>query len=160
VINASAWSWAKATDSAAKVSGHPSSPAGLPGDVVQDEVVEQPDRQPVHVAELPFGIPPGQLATAHRLVEKRQHLRAKQRRSQELMFAADRGLVVSQPNGDIRADHIPGHGRSVPPAGTPRERLPILVVQLRHQDRGQAMSERLPHGGVGEGRLLGSSSGR
>jgi hypothetical protein len=43
-----------------------------------------------------------------------KHLGAKKRRSQDLMFAANHGLVASQANGDIRTDHVPGHGRSVP----------------------------------------------
>jgi hypothetical protein len=30
------------------------------------------------------------------------------------MVAADHSLVVSQANGDVWTDHIPGHGRSVP----------------------------------------------
>jgi hypothetical protein len=41
------------------------------------------------------------------------------------MAAADYGLVVSQANGDVRTDHIPGHGRSVPlgrcPTGAPAQ---------------------------------------
>ena len=30
------------------------------------------------------------------------------------MFVADHGLIVSQANGDVRTDHIPSHGRSIP----------------------------------------------
>jgi hypothetical protein len=30
------------------------------------------------------------------------------------MVAADHGLLVSQADGDVRADHVPGHRRSVP----------------------------------------------
>ena len=33
---------------------------------------------------------------------------------QDLMSAADHGLVVGQADGDVRAGHVPGHGRSVP----------------------------------------------
>lgn len=40
------------------------------------------------------------------------------------MVAADHGLVVSQANGDIRTDHVPGHRRSVPSVAAPHERLP------------------------------------
>jgi hypothetical protein len=40
------------------------------------------------------------------------------------MFAANHGLVVSESNGDVRTDHVPGHGRSVPLSCCPRERLP------------------------------------
>jgi hypothetical protein len=37
------------------------------------------------------------------------------------MSAADHGLVVGQANGGIRADHVPGDGRSVPLSAAPRE---------------------------------------
>jgi hypothetical protein len=66
---------------------------GLPCDVLQDAVPEQPDPQLAHVLKLPLGILPGHLTAAHGLVQKRQHLRAQQRRSQDLMSAADHGLV-------------------------------------------------------------------
>jgi len=78
---------------------------------LKDEVFLQPDPQPVHVVELSLSILPRQLTAAHCLVEKRQHLRAQQHRSQDLMFAADHGLVLSQANGDVGTDHVPGHGR-------------------------------------------------
>jgi hypothetical protein len=85
----------------------------LPCDVLKDAIPEQPDPEPAHVVELSLGILPGHLAAAYCLVEKRQHLRAKKRRGQDLMFAADHGLVAGQANGDVWADHVPGHGRSV-----------------------------------------------
>jgi hypothetical protein len=31
------------------------------------------------------------------------------------MSAADHGLVAGQADGDVRTDHVPGHGRSVSP---------------------------------------------
>jgi hypothetical protein len=61
---------------------------------------------------------------AYCLVEKRQHLRAKKRRSQDLMFVANHDLVVSESNGYVRTDHVPSHGGSVPLSCCPRERLP------------------------------------
>ena len=97
---------------------------GLPGDLLQHAVAQQPYLQPAHVAELPLGIPPAHLAAACCLVEKRQHLGAQQRRGQDLMAAADHGLVVRRADGDVRADHVPGHGRSVPLGCGPTERLP------------------------------------
>ena len=33
------------------------------------------------------------------------------------------GLVVSQADGDVRTDHVPGHGRSASLSATHRERL-------------------------------------
>lgn len=36
------------------------------------------------------------------LVEERQQLGAEQRRSQDLMFVASRGLFMSEANGDVR----------------------------------------------------------
>ena len=92
----------------------PEQDGGLPCDVLKDAVPEQPDPQPAHVLELPLGILPGHLTAAHCLVQKRQHLRPQQHRSQDLMPAADHGFIVSQANGDVRTDHVPGHGRSVP----------------------------------------------
>jgi hypothetical protein len=50
--------------------------------------------------------------------------RAKKRRSQDLMFIANHGLVVSQLNGDVRTDHVLGHGRSVPLRCCPTQALP------------------------------------
>jgi len=38
--------------------------SGLPCDVLKDEIFDQPDRQPVHVAKLPLGILPSQLTAA------------------------------------------------------------------------------------------------
>jgi hypothetical protein len=90
-------------------------PSELVGDIpryaLQHPVSEQPDPQPAHVVELPLGILLGHLTAADRLVEKRQQLRAQQRRSQDPMLVTDRGLVLSQVNGDVRTDHVPGHGR-------------------------------------------------
>src|SRR6266516_5931017 len=86
----------------------------LPCDVLKDAVSEQPDPQPAHIGEPSPGILLSQLTAAYCLVEERQQLRAKKRRGQDLMFIANHGLVESQLNGDVRADHVPGHGRSVP----------------------------------------------
>src|SRR5215470_9587598 len=94
--------------------GPPEQAGGLPCDILKDAVSEQPDPEPAHIVELSLGIPPGHLTAAYCLIEKRQQLRAKKRRSHDLMVAADHGLVVSQANGDVRTDHVPGHGRSVP----------------------------------------------
>jgi hypothetical protein len=49
---------------------------------------------------------------------------AKKRRSQELMSAANHGLVLSWADGDVWTDHVPRHGRSVPSAAAPRKRPP------------------------------------
>jgi len=43
------------------------------------------------------------------LVEQRQQLRAKKRRSQDLVLVANYGLVVRQANGHVRSDHVLGH---------------------------------------------------
>jgi hypothetical protein len=75
--------------------GPPEQDGGLPGDVLKDAVPEQPDPQPAHVLKLPLGILPGHLTAAHGLVQKRQYLGAQQGRGQDLMPAADHGLVVS-----------------------------------------------------------------
>ena len=40
------------------------------------------------------------------------------------MLVANHDLVVSESNGDVRTDHVPGHGRSVPLSCCSRERLP------------------------------------
>ena len=122
VISASAWSWVSATYSASRVSGHPSRTAAFHATFCRNAVPEQPDPQPAHVLKLPLGFLPGHLTAAHCLVQKREHLGAQQRRSQDLMSAADHGLVLSQADGDVRTDHVPGHGRSVPLSC--RERLP------------------------------------
>jgi hypothetical protein len=45
------------------------------------------------------------LSAVYCLAKKRRQLRVKKRRSQNLMLAAKRGLVASQVNGDVRADH-------------------------------------------------------
>jgi hypothetical protein len=86
----------------------------LPRDVLKGTVSEQPDPEPAHVAEVSPGVLLSHLAAMNCLVEKRQHVRAKKRRSQDLMFTANHGIVVSQVNGDVRTDHVPGHGRPVP----------------------------------------------
>ena len=112
----------------------PEQAGGFPCDVLEDAVPQQPDPQPAHVVELSLRILPGHLAAAYCLVEKRQHLGAQQRRGQELMVAANHGLIVSQANGDVRADHVPAHGRityllmedQFPLDAAPRERLPRL----------------------------------
>lgn len=75
--------------------GLPEEAGGLPRN-------QRPDPQPANVVELSLGIPPGHLTAASCLVEQRQHLGAKERRSQDLVVAADYGLVVSQPNDDVR----------------------------------------------------------
>ena len=41
-------------------------------------------------------------------------LRTGKRRNQDLLFGADQFLVLSQLHGDVRADHVPDHGRPVP----------------------------------------------
>ena len=56
-------------------------PGGLPRDLLQDAVPQQPDPQPAHVVELPLGILPGHLAAACCLVRKRQQLRTQQCRA-------------------------------------------------------------------------------
>src|SRR5215475_2669394 len=94
--------------------GPPEQGGGLPCHVLKYAVPQQPDPQPAHVVELSLGILPGHLTAAYRLVEKRQHLRAQKRRSQELMFAADHRLIAGQANGGVRTDHVPGHEGSVP----------------------------------------------
>jgi hypothetical protein len=94
--------------------GPPEHDRGFPCDVLKDAVPEQPDPQPAHVFKLPLGILPGHLTAAYCLVEKRQHLGAQKRRSQELMVAADHSLFTSQADRDVRADHVPRHETSVP----------------------------------------------
>jgi len=54
------------------VSGQPSWPAPLPGDVLEDTVPEQPDPQPAQVAELPVSLRLGHLTAMYCLVEERQ----------------------------------------------------------------------------------------
>jgi len=109
----------------------------LPGDVLQDMVAEQPDPQPAHVAQPQPGILLGHLAAAYRLVQERKQLRAQQRRSQKLMIFGYHGLVMGELKGDLRADHVFGHGRSVPLAasliesGTPRMRARTSTTRDR-----------------------------
>jgi hypothetical protein len=93
----------------------PEQDGGLPHDLLEHAVAQQPDPQPSHVAKLSLGILPGHLVAASCLVEQRQHLGAQQRRGQDLMAATDRGLVVSQADDDIRADHVPWSWKIVSP---------------------------------------------
>ena len=65
--------------------------------------------------EIPMKIRPlHDRVIVRRLEEERQQLRAKKRRSQDLMFVANHGLVVSQANGHVGTDNVPGHGTSAP----------------------------------------------
>ena len=74
-------------------------PAELIGDLPCDDlklvVFEQPDPHPAHVAEASLGILLGHLTAVYCLVEERQHLRAKKRRSQHVMPVGNHGLVTS-----------------------------------------------------------------
>src|SRR5260370_23526098 len=94
--------------------GPPEVVGDLPSDVLKNAVSEQSDPQPAHVVEPSLGILLGHFTVVYCLVEQRQHLRAKKRRSQDLVFVPNRYLVVSQANGHVRADHVLGHGRSAP----------------------------------------------
>ena len=48
------------------------------------------------------------------LAEERQQAADGEALEPDLMFGADHGLVVNQLHGDVRADHVPDHGRPVP----------------------------------------------
>src|SRR5208283_3233364 len=84
VIKASAWSWVRATYSASNVRP-PELVGDLPCDDLKLVVFEQPDPHPARVEEAPLGILLGHLTAVYRLVEERQQLRAKKRRSQHVM---------------------------------------------------------------------------
>ena len=56
------------------------------------------------------------------------------------MFTADHGLVVRQADGDVRADHVPGHGRSVP--------LGCCVTRVRAPRYGDAGPAYRHHAGA------------
>ena len=67
----------------------------LPCDDLKLVVFEQPDPHPAHVVEAPPGILLGHLTAVYCLVEQRQHLGAKKRRSQHMMSVGIHGLVTS-----------------------------------------------------------------
>ena len=50
---------------------------------------------PLHIEEASIGILLGHLTAVYRLVEERQHLRAKKRRGQHMMPVGNHGLVAS-----------------------------------------------------------------
>jgi len=54
-------------------------------------------------------LPSGSAALCRDYSPSRQHLRAKKRGSQDLMLIANHGLVTSQANSDIGADHVLRH---------------------------------------------------
>ena len=75
VISASAWELGQCDVLGVEGVGPSEQDGGLPSDVLQDAVPEQPDPQPAGILELPLGFGPGQLTAAHGLVQQRQHLR-------------------------------------------------------------------------------------
>src|SRR6266487_6856516 len=80
----------------------PSELAGdLPCDILKDAVSEQPNPRPARVVESSAGILFGHLTAVRCLVEEREHLPAKKRRSQDVMFIADHGLRLGQVNGAL-----------------------------------------------------------
>ena len=55
----------------------------------------QPDPHPLHIEEASLGILLSHLTAVYRLVEERQHLRAKKRRGQHMMPIGNHGLLAS-----------------------------------------------------------------
>jgi hypothetical protein len=83
----------------------------LPRNPLEDAVTQQADSQGTYGVETAIGLRPGHPPAANGAIEQRQHLRTKQRRRQEFMFARGGDLAVSEVEGNVRTDHVPGHCR-------------------------------------------------
>src|SRR5437016_1798127 len=70
VINASAWSWGQGDVLGVKGVRPAEQAGGLPCDILEDAVSEQPHPQPSHIFELPLGLLPGHLTAADCLIQE------------------------------------------------------------------------------------------
>lgn len=81
----------------------------VPRSALQDPVAEEPDPEAPQVVQPAFGIAPGQLPALGRLVEQREHVRAKQGGGHQLVRVRYPGVVPGEPQGHIRSNHVSGH---------------------------------------------------
>ncbi len=83
---------------------------------MEDAVPEQSNAESAHVGQLLVRIPLRHLTAVHGLVERREHLRAEKRGSEDLVLVVDDGLISGKAHRDVQGDHVLAHSDRVPPA--------------------------------------------